>query len=37
MSRWWDALALMKAVERERCRKITRPELVFLGMSVRVA
>ena len=37
MSRWLDVQEQMKAFERERCRKNTSPELVFLGMSLRVA
>lgn len=37
MSRWLDVQEQMKAFERERCRKNTRPEIVFLGMSLRVA
>ena len=37
MSGWLDVPEQRKAFEREGCRKNTRPELVFLGMSLRVA
>lgn len=37
MSKWLDVQEQMKAFERGRCRKNTRPGIVFLGMSLRVA